>query len=69
LKEIDETQELSDILTEMFTDSNFAINLEQSKKEKKLFKEVEYLEIFINTLANEVENMNHQVETIEKLIN
>jgi chaperonin cofactor prefoldin len=63
-----ETQDLSEIISEMFSDSNFNNILEQNKKEKRLSKDIEYLEIMINTLTSEVENLSTQFNQIEDLI-
>jgi hypothetical protein len=52
----------------MFSDVNFNQNIEQYKKEKKMAKDIEYLEIVINTLTTEVENMNSQFDEIEHML-
>jgi hypothetical protein len=68
MKEIVETKDLTDILCDIFTDENMDLNILFDKKKKKLIDDVEYLDVIVNTLNEEVDTLSEQMDELEKII-
>ena len=65
-KSINETKELTNILTKMFNEDTLNYNVDHSIKQKKFMTEVDTLEVIINALNMEADNL---IEMAEKINN
>jgi peptidoglycan hydrolase CwlO-like protein len=65
MKEIQDSRDLINILSDIHSDSTFNYNLEFKKKQKKLMNEVDYLEVIVNSLNQEADNLTALIDKIE----
>ena len=64
-----QSKDLTDILCDIFTDQNMELNINFEKKKKKLLNEIDYLDVLVNTLNNEVDMLSAQVNKIQDKLN
>jgi len=66
MKEIAESSDLIGVMMGMHNDSTFNYSLDFSSKQQRFIKEIDYLEVVVNSLNNEVDGLLSQIELIEK---
>jgi len=65
---INETKELTNMLTKMFNEDSLNNNIDHTIKQKKFMSEVDTLEVIINALNMEADNLIEMAEKINKKI-
>jgi len=65
---INETKELTNMLTKMFNEDSLNNNIDHTIKQKKFMSEVDTLEVIKNALNMETDNLIEMAEKINKKI-
>lgn len=60
---------MTDILGDIFTDENIDLNILFDKKKKKMIDDIEYLDVIVNTLNEEVDLLSTEMDELEGKIN
>ena len=66
MKEISESNDLIGVMMGMHNDSTFNYSMDFSSKQHRFIKDIDFLEVIVNTLNTEVDGLLSQMELIEK---
>jgi hypothetical protein len=66
MKEIAESSDLIGVMMGMHNDSTFNYSMDFSSKQQRFIKDIDFLEVIVNTLNTEVDGLLSQMELIEK---
>jgi hypothetical protein len=66
MKEVHDTKELTSILAKMNEDNTFQYDIDFSIKEKRVMNDIDYLDILVNSLNDELDSLIKMTDDIEK---
>ena len=69
MHEIQESKDLIGVMLGIHNDATFNYSLDFYHKQQKFMKDVDYLEVIVNTLNMEVDSLIAQIEFIENKLN